>query len=293
MLIALLTLACSARHTLIHDERRRSYHLFVPDDAGPGAPLVIALHGGGGTGRALDRFTGDGVTEQAAARGWVVAFPQGIARGWNDGRTLVTRRDAQRAEVDDVGFLIALIDELAATRRIDPERVFVLGVSNGGLMAYRLGVEATERFAAIAPVIANHPAVWADGRPAGPLPVLVMNGTADPLVPYDGGTVRVGDAERGEVLSTDETIAWWARNAGCSGAPESVLLPDSDPGDGMRVVEERWMDCAEGAEVTLIQVSGGGHTWPGGQQYLPESWVGPVTRDIDGAEVIFSFFDRH
>ncbi len=278
---------------LDHDGLQRSYHLFVPEDVAPGAPLVLALHGGGGRGVLLDRSTRGGITREAGERGWVVAFPQGIEKGWNDGRAPVTARDERRSAVDDVGFLTALTDELSSSHGVDAEQVFVLGISNGGHMSYRLGVEASERFDVIAPVIANHPVIWQDSVPADPVSVLVINGTEDPLVPYDGGMVTVFGQERGEVMSTDQTITWWDEHDRCEGPVTTLELPDRDPDDGPRAVLETRRDCADGSEVTLVRVEGGGHTWPGGTQYLPVGTIGVVAQDFDASELIFEFFDRH
>lgn len=294
-LCLLFALGCGplSRHTVQHNGIEREYHLFVPDSAAPGAPLVLALHGGGGLGRKMDGYTRRGISREAAERGWVVAFPQGTERGWDDGRKLVTEKDKRRAGVDDVGFLLALIDELAEAGTADPQRVVVTGISNGGFMSYRLGVEAPHRIAAIAPVIANHATVLEDRDPGLPLSVLVMNGTADPLVPYEGGEVTLFEQKRGHILSTDETIAWWAASAGC-GAPEPErAVPDRDPEDGTTVFIQRTTDCDGSAEMVRVRVQGGGHTWPRGSGVLGEGLVGPVSQDIDGAAVIFRFFDRH
>jgi polyhydroxybutyrate depolymerase len=300
---ALLSSACSAARplTLAHDGVEREYLLHVPASPSAHPPLIIALHGGGGTAKTLDHFTNKGLTREAAARGWVLAIPQGVEKGWNDGRAPVTEKDRRRSTVDDVGFLTRLIATLEETHDIDPNRVMMVGVSNGGHMAYRLGIEAADHFTAIAPVIAGHPAIWTTGQPglwteagpARPVSVLVMNGTKDPLIPYKGGQVTVFDQERGEVLSAADTIAWWSARDRCPSPPSTRTLPDRDPEDGTRVTVKRRDGCADGTEVTLVRVDGGGHTWPGGNQYLPESLVGTVSHDVDGSKILFRFFDRH
>lgn len=292
--LSLITGCTDLEHRiLVHGGLQRSYHLFVPEGVGPDAPLVLALHGGGGRGVLLDRSTRGGITREAAERGWVVAFPQGVEKGWNDGRAPITARDDRRAGVDDVGFLVALVDELSGSHGVDAHQVFVLGISNGGHMSYRLGVEASDRFEVIAPVIANHPVIWLDSSPIHPVSVLVINGTEDPLVPYDGGVVTVFGQERGEVMSTDDTIAWWGEHDGCEGPVTTLELPDRDPDDGTRAVLETRRSCADDSEVTLVRVEGGGHTWPGGTQYLPVSTIGVVSQDFDASEIIFEYFDRH
>ncbi|MCW5773075.1 MAG: hypothetical protein KIT16_15645, partial [Rhodospirillaceae bacterium] len=149
--------------------------------------------------------------------------------------------------------------------------------------------DAADLFAAIAPVAATMPAdLGPRCAPARPIAVLAINGTADPLVPYQGGQVRVFFRNRGAIWSTDRTLAFWARHDRCGSAAPPRVLPDRDPGDGTRIIETRWMGCA--APVHLLRIEGGGHTWPGRAQYLPERWVGKVNRDIDATEAIWRFF---
>lgn len=280
--------------SLEHQGRRRTFHVFTP----PGhekekpVPLVLALHGGGGTGRTFDRGTGGGVTREAARRGWVVVFPDGVNKGWNDGRDIRTRRDAARRDVDDVGFLAKVVDALHASHGIDRTRVYATGISNGGFMSFRLGVELADRIAAIAPVTANMTPVLAAKEPARPVPVLVLNGTADPLVPYAGGQVRVLGRDRGLTLSTEDSVRWWVKHDGCEARFTRRWLPDRAR-DGCRVRVDAWTACEGASEVVLVRIEGGGHTWPGGRQYLPRFLVGRVCRDFDGTKTIFDFFARH
>jgi polyhydroxybutyrate depolymerase len=276
-----------------HQGRTRSVHVFVP----PGhertrpVPLVLALHGGGGTGARFDASTNGSVTREAARRGWIVAFPDGVERGWNDGRDIRTGRDALRADVDDVGFLARTIDRLHETLGIDLGRVYATGISNGGFMSFRLATDLAERIAAVAPVTAQMTPQLVVKRPARPVPVMLVNGTEDPLVPYDGGQVRVFGQDRGAVLSTDLTVRFWTLRNGCSGPTERGWLPDRAR-DGTRVRVDRYLPREGGAEVVLYRVEGGGHTWPGGRPYLPVGLVGRVSRDFDATAAIFDFFAR-
>jgi len=279
---------------LEHQGRTRTWHLYVPPGHDPSkpAPLVLALHGGGGTGERFDRSTNGSVTREAERRGWLVVFPDGVDKGWNDGREIHTRRDVGRKDVDDVGFLAKLVERLVGSHGVDPARVYAMGISNGGFMSFRLGVDLAEKIAAIAPVTANMTPFLAGRKPARPMPVLVLNGTADPLVPYDGGHVRVLGQDRGAVLSTEASIRWWVERNGCPSTFTRAWLPDRAR-DGTRVEVVTHADCAAGTEVVLYRIVGGGHTWPGGQQYLPRLLVGRVCRDIDGTRTIFDFFARH
>lgn len=281
--------------TLTHQERQRTYRLILPkgfDETKP-APLVLALHGGGGVATSFDRSTNGQFAREADRRGWVVAFPQGVAKGWNDGRPLQSRRDAQRKGVDDVAFLSALIDHLHKTRGIDRSRVYATGISNGGFMSFRLGLELSDKVAAIAPVTANFAEVHDGKRPRLPVGLLVINGTKDPLVPYAGGQIKVLGKPRGAIYSTDETMRRWAAFNGCAKSPTKTPMRNKVKLDGARPWRHTWATCATKAEVQLIRVQGGGHTWPGGTQYLPKIVIGTTCRDFDAVPEIFTFFAKH
>lgn len=275
---------------------QRTYLLHIPrayDKAKP-APLVLVLHGGGGTAERMVRLTGGGLDRVAEKERFLVVYPNGIDRHWNDGRSAdETGWKAQGENVDDVGFISALIDELVRTRNADPRRVYVTGVSNGGQMAHRLACEIAHKIAAIAPVIAQMPAHFSPRcKPARPVSVLMMPGTDDPLIPWEGGTIRLGRQTFGKALSVRETVKFWTRHNGCPETPEVSSEPDRDPADGTRVRKEAYKGCRERTSVVLYAIEGGGHTWPGGYQYLPESIVGKISRDIDAAEVIWEFFRK-
>lgn len=282
-------------YTIRVGEHDRSYHVHVPPghSKSTAVPLVLALHGGGGVGRKLDGATGGQIASEADRRGWVVVYPDGVNKGWNDGRPLKSARDRSRATVDDVQFLTEVVDRMQRDYGIDPHRVYAMGISNGGFMSYRLAVSAPARFAAIAAVTANISMALSGERVELPVPVMILNGTEDPLVPYKGGQVTVLGTERGEVLSTDDTVTWWRGQNGCTSPPKSRSLPDKDKDDGAHVEVDEHDGCAAGSRVLLYRIVGGGHTWPGGTQYLPKSTIGTVCRDIDGTKEIFDFFAAH
>jgi polyhydroxybutyrate depolymerase len=277
-------------HTLTYAGLERTYTLRIPAgyaDDEP-MPLVLELHGGGGNGPRMCSTEG-GVHELAEQVGFIVACPDGVQGNWNDGRA-IDRYRAHAEHIDDVGFLLALVDQLAASYSIDRERLFVTGPSNGGMMTLRLACEAPGTFAAAAAIIASLPADL-DCQPAQPISILLMNGTEDPLMPYDGGQVRFFRQELGGVISTADTVAFWVAANDCDPTPVSEHLPDLDPQDATRTRVDRYTGCADGVSVVLYEVAGGGHTLPGGAQYAPRFVIGRVSRDFHAGEAVWGFFE--
>jgi polyhydroxybutyrate depolymerase len=279
--------------TIVSGGIERQYDLHVPPSRSDvQAPLVLVLHGGGGQDdavgmiRDLTRFDALADTEQ-----FVVAYPKAVDNYWNDGRG-VRRYRSHAQNVDDVGFITALADRLAAEARVDRRRVYVTGASNGAMMAYRVACERPDRFAGIAAVAGNLPARLSCS-PGRPIPVLVMNGTDDRLMPWNGGEVRFGPQRLGEVLSAEDTVARWVALNGCDRAPATDPIPDRAPRDGTRVTRQTYSRCSADTEVELYRVEGGGHTWPGGPQQTAQRIVGRTSRDIDATDVIWNFFSRH
>lgn len=260
----------------------RSWLLHVPPSyaATRPAPVVLLLHGGGGRAAGIERHTG-GFSKGADRHGFIAVYPDSRHGHWDDGRETVTD------PTDDVAFIGALLDALAAEYAVDARRIYAAGISNGGMMSMRLACELAGRFAAIATVGANMPAALAAScQPARAVPVVMFSGTADALMPYAGG--RVAGPVGGVVLSAPESAAFWARHNAGSAASQTRALVDADPGDGTRT------DLLEfPGEVALYRINDGGHTWPGGTQYLPARFVGKVSRDFSANAVIQAFFARH
>jgi len=265
--------------------RERTYLLHVPPAARGPRPLVVLLHGrlGDGAGEArLSDF--DPIADSVGA---LVAYPDGFRRSWADGRL---GTPADRRGIDDVAFFRALVRDIASREPVDSTRIYVAGMSNGAFMTERLVCDAADLVAA-AGVVAGTLSDSLAGRchPSRPVPVMLMNGTADPLVPYDGGELSGG---RGHSLGVAETVARWATWNGCAEAPERRTLPDTAR-DGTTVTEERYGHCRDRAEVVELTITGGGHTWPGGAQYLPARFIGPASRNLDGSRTLWTFFAEH
>lgn len=277
--------------TLLHDGLERTYHIYVPTGFSHERlwPLVLVLHGGGGRGDTFDQDLTDGkLSLEANKRETVLVFPEAVDKQWCDGRTEILTGESH----DDVGFVAELIDHLVANHFIDPKQVFVTGISNGGFMAIRLAMDLSHKIAAVAPVTAQISEAIQLKRPKQPIAIMVLNGTEDPLVPYGGGHVRVlpFSASRGKILSTTETIERFRKYNGCDPVPKTFTLEDRYPGDGTVVEISRYFRCRQKKEVALVKIVGGGHTWPNGNQYLHESLVGKVTREVDASQMIIDFF---
>lgn len=263
----------------------RSYLLHMPASTEETKlPVVLVFHGGQSQARQMERYTG--FSDLADRNGFIVVYPEGVDRHWNDGR--------ERApNVDDVGFIVALIRQLKDTLKIDSKRIYATGISNGGMFSQRLACELSGTIAAVASVAASMPETqFQSCKPSRPISVLMIHGTDDPLIPYGGGTMPAGTLG-GNVLPVSQVISYWAGHNRCSRKPISAEMPDRDMQDGTRVRREQYLQCMEGTDVVLYTVQGGGHTLPGGRQYLPERLIGITSRDIDGSQIIWDFFEKH
>lgn len=290
LLLALPAWAADKRGQALEvGEATRTYLLHVPRTApAKDRALVIAFHGGGTSATVMEHFTG--LTGKAEQAGFVVIYPDGTGQvsrllAWNAGRCC---GHAAEAKVDDLAFVARLIDEAVARQAVDPRRVYVTGMSNGAMMAYRVAAEMPERIAAVAAVAGG-----LEIDPAaikGPVPVLHIHGTADDYVPWNGGKgsrSRLADPH----ASVPATIEAWIKANGADPFTISVVLPDRDPGDGTRVVRHQHAPGPAGAPVILYQIKGGGHTWPG--RARRELLLGVASLDMDANDVIWEFFAAH
>lgn len=272
---------------------QRSFWTMRPASARTPAAVVFVLHGGASAdGRVTFRY---GLQDLGARDGVITVHPSGHLEGWNDGRTTpFMRARGGSVEADDVGFFRAMIDLLVAEGAADPQRIFVTGGSNGGMMSLRLACELSDRIAGAAAFIAWMPTQLAPNcQPARPIPILLMGGTRDRLMPFEGGRVApILPDDRGTVLSAQETFAFWRQRNGCGPELRQEHLPDTDPVDGTRVFVTRAHGCK--APVALYVVEGGGHRLPGeGARVRANQAMGALSgtssRDLDGARVIWDF----
>jgi polyhydroxybutyrate depolymerase len=260
------------------------------------APLVIVLHGNTQTGADIVARTSWPAVAKREHFG--VVFPDGLNRAWADLRPDTKRAGrASPKGTDDVGFIARLIEKFVADGTADPRRIYLTGLSNGGAMTMTMIGARADLFAAAASVIFNLTDEMANAiHPSRPVPMLMMNGTADPLIPYEGGRGASRFAVPG-FWSTEKTLGFWRHVNGCEARDTaSVDLDHRDPSDRTTVtrIESR---CPPGREVVLYRINNGGHRMPGSFPdarfpRLVNAFLGPQNRDIDGAETIWAFFRK-
>jgi len=271
---------------------RRSL-IYIPrsyDPARP-TPVVVAFHGGGGNPESM--VTLSGLNDKADEAGFIVTYPYGM--GLLPNRLLTFNGGnccgyAMDNNIDDVGFVRALLDDLASVANVDANRVYATGMSNGAIMAYRVASEIADRIAAIAPV--GGPMGTETCAPSRPVAVMHFHGTADASAPMEGGQ-GVGHPlarDRPVFLSVRHSLDQWIKANGCAEPPMIEQLPDT-AADGMTVTRTTWNGGRSGTEVVLVQINGGGHTWPGREPPLKQ--LGNSTRDISANDLMWEFFQRH
>lgn len=273
--------------TLTVDGRERSFLLHLPEsyDAMSPTPVVLILHGAGTDADITVPFTGMNAKSDEA--GFIAVYPNGTGRKplltWNAGGSIERFR---KDPADDVAFIDSLLNELERMVTVDRRRVFATGMSNGGMMCYRLAAELSDRIAAIAPVAGT--LLLDDPRPSRPVPVMHFHGQEDRFVVPEGP----GEWTPGflDFKSIEETMAVWCRINGCSNDPSVTELPDLVD-DKTRVIKRIFTPESRGAEIVLFEIEGGGHTWPG--QQPPVRWIGRSTMDISANDLIWEFFERH
>lgn len=281
-------------HELTWEERSRTYQVYFPEERfaeGP-LPLLFVLHGGGGNATDLQSFTFNRFNELADTHGFIVIYPEGFEKSWNDGRDVSGLATAWDENIDDVGFISEIADRLIDEYNIDRSQIFTSGISNGGFMSSRLLCDRSDLFKGGAIITATIPENYLGNcNPTNPNSVLVLNGTEDPLVPYEGGQITILGQERGLVISTDAYMQFWANANGCESDPNITDLPDTQDDDTTVQIYD-YASCDNQAAVRLYRIEGGGHTWPGGEEILAEFLVGRTTEEFVACDVIWDFFSN-
>jgi polyhydroxybutyrate depolymerase len=292
------------KRTLKQGECERTYILHVPKELpkDKAVPLVIWFHGGT---EAREYPTQSGKFGELADRdGFIFVMPHAVGGHWNDGRE--TDFQSFKQKVDDAGFVAAMIAEIEKKHRIEPKRIHAFGISNGAMCSHYIAAVLSEKIAAIAPVVGGMPDPFHKRfKPTQPVSVLIIQGTKDPTLPYEGGKVPDQKLNRGRVLGADNTAKMWVEHNGCRKEPAKEELPDKDPKDGCMVTRFTWSKGRNGTEVVLYKIDGGGHRWPGGNYpQVPTASqakkakdltarLGARCDDFDASEVIWEFFKNH
>ncbi|MFH3480334.1 extracellular catalytic domain type 1 short-chain-length polyhydroxyalkanoate depolymerase [Xanthobacter variabilis] len=290
-MLALVSLAGAApnRQQIEVGQETRTYLVSNPAGVAGPAPVVIALHGAMQTPQSFRAYFG--LDAAAAANGFVAVYPQGEGKVWNDSRPAAMRLKAVLRPGDDAAFLVALVAKLVADGVADPARIYLTGISNGGFMVERMACEHADLFAAYSVIMATTPAnAREECRPARPVPMLFIHGTADTVITYNGFWTPMG-----ATLSAPDSAAFFARLNGC-GDPVKRALPDVDPLDGTTVTERTWQGCRDGATVTLLSVEGGGHQSPARVETRPDlatPFLGLRNHDIDAGEEVWRFMSAY
>lgn len=289
VLIALLVLssACGTAFaqvsTLVHKEEKRRYIVYTPpsyhSEPDKAYPVVFNFHGGGMS--MAEQMLYTGMNRAADRHRFIVVYPLGLGakRDWNVGFGMPYLGGS-----DDVGFTEALLDKLGKDYRVDASRVYATGLSRGGFFALRLAAELPQLFAAVAsvggptpePVVQHH-------TKQGKVGVMLIHGTADEVVAYDGKNTGY--------LSAMDSQRYWVKRNGLEGAKEETRTFDADSGDGT-AVSYLEQGNAE-VRVALVTVKDGGHTWPGADPFNVGLPIGKTTRDVDANELMWEFFSRH
>ena len=286
---ALVVAACGTgaetiERTLRVGARERSYEIDLPTrrQGVQKLPAVIVFHGGGGSADSVRRQSR--MSAKGEAEGFIVVYPQGSGgiagklKTWNAGTCC---GHAMQERIDEMAFVAALLDDLQATVAIDRDRVYATGISNGGMMAYEVACALADRFAAIA-VVAGEMTALERCRPARPMPVLVIHGSADRNLPVDGGVGAKAFAVH-EVRGLASAVDFWRRHDGCSENARSEVKG--------AVRRTSYSSCSSGSEVELITIEGGGHSWPGGDRLA--RFLDPPSAALDATGEIWRFFARH
>ncbi len=287
--------------TIVVDGATRRYACYIPKELGDSPhPLIFELHGGGVY---IEDMTGESGHKTpyklwmniADDEKFIVIYPEGLNGSygkptWHDCRGNAT----VYSNANDVHFISTLIDEISSSYNIDSNRIYVSGISNGGLMALRLAVELSDRIAAVAAIAAAMPDSSECIAPLNPVSVLFMNGTADNHLPYNGGMLSNPPApEHGSVYSTEESVRIWTIFDQTVTTPIVYDFPDLDTDDSSTVSRYTYSNGINNTEVILYKVIGGGHSAPSNQeQYsrLFELYFGKQNHDIEMTEEVWKFF---
>lgn len=252
--------------------------------------LVLCLHSGDETPESFARITRRGFDKLSESNNFIVGYPEALNKFWNDAREDSISLSHYN-EIDDVGFIEKTIEYAIDSFKVDPARIFVAGLSEGGLMAFRLACEIPQKikgFASVAASLSLDQLV--DCNADTTISLLAINGTRDPILPYEGGQIMMDEQESGSVLGIEDAISFWLKENQCEEKSTTRDIANRDTFDETRSEKITYSDCKYGNKIVLIRVNNGGHTWPGGRQYEGQRNIGKTSRDFDATDEIWKFF---
>lgn len=277
--------------------KNREYIIHVPSGANTALPLLLAFHGGGGEAEGFQKYAGlDAISDREK---FLVVYPYGTGvfprrlLTWNAGECCA---QAMNNKVDDVGFAMAVIDDVIRQTRVDTKRIYATGHSNGAMMAYRLAAEHAERIAAIAPVSGAYN--LEKFAPSQPVAVLDMHSVDDPRALYNGGNGPAfpGTNSTSSHRAVMDGIHRWTRNNKCAGDSTIAEVRTGKPGSdnaGQTATLMVWKGCPAGGEVAHWKLTGVGHGWPGDEGAAKrERIIGPQTTLVLAAEEVWKFVSK-
>jgi polyhydroxybutyrate depolymerase len=272
--------------TVLMGEQKRTYLVHVPKEYAPEkpAPVILALHGAAMDGSMMVWFSG--LNKKSDESGFIVVYPSGTGVGpfrtWNAGG--FSGRMAE-GKADDVAFIGKLLDDLGTVVKVDEKRVYACGMSNGGMMCYRLAAELSDRIAAVAPVAGT--IAIEESKPKRPVPVIHFHGSKDNIVPFEMKKGKTPSFMK--LKGVEDSIQTWVKLNGCDEEPMTEMISKED--DEIEVTRTCYSGGKEDSEVVLVVIKEGGHTWPG--QKPPVGFIGKSARNISANDLMWEFFQKH
>lgn len=252
--------------------------------------LVLCLHDGGDNPEGVARITRKGFEKLSESNNFIVGYPEALNEYWNDAREDSISLSHFK-EIDDVGYIQKVIEYAIDSFRIDPQRIYIAGFSEGGLMGFKLACEIPNQikgFAMVAASLSLDQIV--ECTPDTTVSFMMISGTRDPILPYDGGQMIVEEQELGSMLAAEEAINYWLEENDCSDRSSNKEMANRDTFDETRSEKITYSDCKNKNKIVLIKVVNGGHSWPGGRQYQTKKNIGRVSQDFLATEEIWKFF---
>jgi len=271
--------------TLMLGEQKRTYLVHIPKSYDPKTPtpVVLALHGAAMNGLMMAQFSG--LNKKSDKEGFIVVYPSGTGTEpfltWNSGG--LPKRMVE-TKADDVTFIGKVLDDLGTVVSVDSKRVYACGMSNGGMMCYRLAAELSDRIAAIAPVAGT--VAIEESKPKRPVSVIHFHGSKDAIVPFE---IPKATTALTKMKGVEDSIQTWVKIDGCEVKPKEEIL--SKEGDETKVTRKNYGGGKEKTEVVLVVVDGGGHTWPG--QPSPLGFLGKSAKNVSANDLMWEFFQKH